>query len=219
MSLPAPNIPVLTIPGLDNSGPAHWQSLWEHQWDACERVDLGQWHAPDRDLWVSRISETLAEISGPVVIAAHSLGCHAFTHWFEQASFLDRGKIGGALLVAPPDLSKLSSVSRVTGFHRSASFTSQVPIIVVGSDNDPYAQTAHVWRLSRQWDAQFVNAGPFGHINAESDIGDWPYGQYLLASLQTSTNAMLERDHISPSTTKWPHREPRFGYQESIQRP
>ena len=31
---------ILTIPGLDNSGPGHWQSLWEQKFPDCERIDL-----------------------------------------------------------------------------------------------------------------------------------------------------------------------------------
>src|SRR3546814_4060092 len=64
-------------------------------------------------------------------------------------------------------------------------------MIVFASDNVPYAKTAQVWRLARRWDARFVNAGPFGHINAESEIADWPYGQYLLASLQPAPTPAL----------------------------
>jgi len=38
----------LIVPGLDNSGPDHWQSLWESRRDDCRRVDLGCWSEPDR---------------------------------------------------------------------------------------------------------------------------------------------------------------------------
>src|SRR3546814_17667651 len=70
-------------------------------------------------------------------------------------------------------------------------------VIAVASENDPYAATAHVLRLSRQWGARFVNAGPFGHINADSALGDWPYGQYLLASLQPAPPPALAQDRKS----------------------
>lgn len=219
MPLLSPATRILTIPGLDNSGPTHWQSLWEQKFTHCHRADLGQWGAPDLNQWVRRLDSIFADIDQPVLVAAHSLGCHAFTHWFEQASWTDRAKIGGALLVAPPDLGRISKLSRVTGFSHHASFVSQTPMIVVGSDNDHYAKTAYVWRLSRHWDARFVNAGPFGHINAESDIGDWHYGQYLLASLQTSVNAVISGERPWSPADPRPHREHRFGYQESIHRP
>ncbi|RYD43962.1 MAG: hypothetical protein EOP63_07510, partial [Sphingomonadales bacterium] len=70
--------------------------------------------------------------------------------------------------------------TRVESFTDSPPLSSQTPMIVVASDDDPYAKTSYVWRLSRHWDARFVNAGPFGHINADSGVADWPYGQYLL---------------------------------------
>jgi hypothetical protein len=205
MPIIAPETNILTIPGLDNSGPTHWQSLWEHKFDNCERIELGQWNAPDRALWVARIGDMIAGVGAPILIAAHSLGCHAFTHWLELAPDHDRRKIAGALLVAPPDLSRLRRQSRVTGFDSPAQFSSAMPmpLIVVGSDDDPFAQTAHVWRLSRQWGARFVNAGPFGHINADSDIADWPYGQYLLASLQPDPTPALARETLLPALFDW----------------
>ena len=43
---------ILTIPGLNNSGPTHWQSLWEHKFPHSERVELGSWDNPDKDEWV-----------------------------------------------------------------------------------------------------------------------------------------------------------------------
>ena len=69
---------ILTIPGLDNSGPRHWQSLWEHKFADSERIDLGSWSEPDKNEWVERIAEAIAGEDEPVLIAAHSLGCHAF---------------------------------------------------------------------------------------------------------------------------------------------
>lgn len=213
---------ILTIPGLYNSGPAHWQSLWEHKFLTCERIDLGGWDAPNRRQWVDRIAEAIENESEPVLVAAHSLGCHAFAHWFAAASAVARTRVAGALLVAPPDLSRLRQKSAVAGFGDAPGFTSRTPMIVVASDNDPYAQTAHVWRLARQWDARFVNAGPFGHINADSAIGDWPYGQYLLASLQPAPTPALADERLWLRAGDWPNRvrrDPRFEFKERVQRP
>src|SRR3546814_8907010 len=76
---------ILTIPGLHNSGPTHWQSLWEQKFPDSERVDLGAWDDPDQGEWVARIADAIDAESAPVLVAAHSLGCHAFAHWFAQA--------------------------------------------------------------------------------------------------------------------------------------
>ena len=122
---------ILTIPGLHNSGPTHWQSLWEHKFEDIERIELGRWAEPDRDEWVRRIAEAIEVESGPVLIAAHSLGCHAFAHWFASASTPTRSRIAGALLVAPADMSRLRHERHITGFADTPTFTSRTPIIVV----------------------------------------------------------------------------------------
>ena len=212
---------ILTIPGLNNSGPTHWQSLWERRFAPCERVELGQWDSPDKDLWVDRIADAIGVEPDPVLIVAHSLGCHAFAHWFAGASNIARDRIVGALLVAPPDLTQLRRNHRIVGFADSPALSSQTPMIVVASDDDPYAKTAHVWRLSRHWDARFVNAGPFGHINADSGIGDWPYGQYLLASLQPAPTPALADEARWLRAGDWPNRvrrDPRFEFNERAHR-
>ena len=212
---------ILTIPGLNNSGPTHWQSLWERRFARCERIELGQWDSPDKDLWVDRIADAIDVEPDPVLIVAHSLGCHAFAHWFAAASNVARYRIVGALLVAPPDLTQLRRNHRIAGFADSPALSSQTPMIVVASDDDPYAKTAHVWRLSRHWDARFVNAGPFGHINAESGIGDWPYGQYLLASLQPAPTPVLADEARWLRAGDWPNRvrrDPRFEFNERAHR-
>ncbi|WP_439567687.1 RBBP9/YdeN family alpha/beta hydrolase [Sphingopyxis sp.] len=212
---------ILTIPGLNNSGPAHWQSLWERRFANCERVDLGQWDDPEKDVWVERIAAAIDAEHDPVLIVAHSLGCHAFAHWFAGASSVARDRIVGALLVAPPDLTQLRRNHRIASFTDSPALSSQTPMIVVASDDDPYAKTAHVWRLSRHWDARFVNAGPFGHINADSRIGDWPYGQYLLASLQPAPTPALADEARWLRAGDWPNRvrrDPRFESNERAHR-
>ena len=40
---------ILTVPGLNGSGPSHWQTLWEQTRDDIVRVDLGNWAAPRRN--------------------------------------------------------------------------------------------------------------------------------------------------------------------------
>nr|WP_260583867.1 alpha/beta hydrolase [Sphingopyxis sp. PET50] len=177
---------------------------------------------PTRTSGHGEIGDAIAAEGEPVLIAAHSLGCHAFAHWFAHASGVARANVAGALLVAPPDLGDLRRDSRVAGFTDAPAFTAPTPIIVVASDNDPYAKTSHVWRLSRQWDARFVNAGPFGHINADSGIGDWPYGQYLLASLQPAPVPDLADERLWVRAGDWPNRvrrDPRFEHRESAFRP
>lgn len=212
---------ILTIPGLYNSGPTHWQSLWERRFDNCERIELGSWDEPLKEQWVERIDDAIDAEPEPVIVAAHSLGCHAFAHWFAAASSVARERVAGALLVAPPDLAQLRRDERVESFTDSPPFSTQTPMIVVASDDDPYAKIADVWRLARHWDARFVNAGPFGHINADSGVGDWPYGQYLLASLQLAPKPAKADEVRWLRAGDWPNRvrrDPRFEFKERAHR-
>ena len=197
---------ILIIPSLNNSGAAHWQSLWERRFLHCERVDLGERDAPAKDLWVERIAAAIDAEPDPVLIIAHSLGCHAFAHWFAGASSIARDWIAGALPVALPDLAQLRGKHFVAGFSDSPALSSQTPMIVVASDDDPYAGTAYAWRLLRHWHARFVNAGRFGQINADSAIGDWPYGQYLLASLQPAPTPCPADEACWLRAGDWPNR-------------
>ena len=53
---------------------------------------------------------------------------------------------------------------------------------VISSD-DPYGNADRMAALATAWGAQVVDAGPRGHLNADSGLGDWPEGRALLAAL------------------------------------
>lgn len=56
---------ILTIPGLGNSGPGHWQTLWEEAIPDCHRVDLGLWDDPHRNTWVNKITSPSRALTVP----------------------------------------------------------------------------------------------------------------------------------------------------------
>src|SRR4051812_34015597 len=70
----------ITIPGLDNSGPRHWQTHWERL-GHCSRAELGGWEQPRLHLWVAALDRAIRENARPVVLVAHRLGCLAATWW------------------------------------------------------------------------------------------------------------------------------------------
>src|SRR5215217_2714954 len=98
------NIPLaLTIPGLNSSGPSHWQSIWENTRGDCERVDLGMWSSPRRNSWVTKLDHAIKTAPAPVILVAHSLGCLAVAWWAALEGQPYGWPVAGALLVAPPD--------------------------------------------------------------------------------------------------------------------
>jgi predicted alpha/beta hydrolase family esterase len=72
---------VLIIPGIGNSGPDHWQTLWESADPSLVRIQVKDWEHPTCACWVEAI-DTQARVAGEsLVVAAHSVGCLAFAHW------------------------------------------------------------------------------------------------------------------------------------------
>jgi predicted alpha/beta hydrolase family esterase len=55
--------------------------------------------------------------------------------------------------------------------------------IVVSSATDPYVDPARARQMAEAWGARLVEVGDAGHMNAESNLGDWPAGHRLLEEL------------------------------------
>jgi predicted alpha/beta hydrolase family esterase len=179
---------VLLVPGLENSGAGHWQTLWERDDANCRRVELGQWDKPHRNTWVNQLNLAIHRAAGPnskrpVVLAAHSLGCHVVSWWakLEQPEY--GSPVIGALLVAPPEVDFFPLDERVSVFaptpHDPLPFSS----LLVASRNDPWMSYRNSQQLARSWGSELVDAGENGHLNAEADLGHWPEGRRMLARL------------------------------------
>ena len=172
---------VLLLPGWQNSGPAHWQSRWEAA-HGYTRVQEHDWERPLRGDWLMQLEEAVLKCGEPAVLAAHSLGCIQVAAWAAHSQNTRRVK--GALLVAPGDVEReevralLPSWSPIE--RQRLPFTS----VLVASHDDPYCSFARAEGLARDWGAELVDAGNAGHINADSNLDDWPQGQALLRRLQ-----------------------------------
>lgn len=174
---------ILIVPGLNNSGPGHWQTLWEERRGDCQRVDLGMWEQPHRNTWVNKLNLAIRQADRPVILAAHSLGCLAVAWWAQLEQPGPDSPVRGALLVAPPEVDHRPHDLRVTTFAPTPSQRLPFPSILVGSHNDPYMGHREARRLSRIWGSSFADAGHAGHINADSGLGEWHFGQFLLGQL------------------------------------
>ena len=176
---------VLLVPGLGGSGPDHWQSYWEREL-ACERVDLGRWDDPHRNTWVNKLNLAIHRARRPVILVAHSLGCHVVAWWNEYERPGAGSPVLGALLVAPPDVEGDGVIDpRLARFAPVMRTPLPFPSIVAASRDDPYMAFGRSRRLARIWKSRFIDAGWLGHINAESGIGSWPFGQFLLRQLKS----------------------------------
>lgn len=178
------NIPLfLTVPGLNNSGPDHWQSLWEKDSDDFQRVELGLWGAPHRTLWVNKLNLAIRATKRPVVLVAHSLGCLAVAWWAKYERQVEGETVAAAFLVAPPEVDVHPVDPRLLPFAPTPVGQLPFPSMLVASRNDPYMKFHRARRLASFWGSSFVDAGAAGHINADSRLGKWHFGRQLLERL------------------------------------
>lgn len=177
---------IVTVPGLGSSGPTHWQSLWERARADTVRAELGQWDAPHRNSWVTKLDQAIRTAQAPVVLVAHSLGCQAVAWWAELSRQPYGWPVAGALLVAPADVDRADAPAELRGFAPAPARMLPFPSLLVASSDDPWIALPRARALAGQWGSHFVDAGALGHINAASGIGDWAEGQALLAELVES---------------------------------
>ena len=126
---------VLILPGLQNSGPLHWQSRWEAA-HGFQRVEQHDWLRPLRGDWTARLEEVLLGLDEPAVLVAHSLGCLLVAAW--AAHSRNTHLVKSALLVAPGDVEREALRPVLPSW-------SPVPLqrlpfasVLVGSRNDPF---------------------------------------------------------------------------------
>ncbi len=186
---PVEDTTVIIVPGLGDSGPEHWQTLWGRDHPAFRRVRQRDWQRPDVDEWVEALDREIHQAPSPVVLVGHSLGCINIVEWASRRW----ADIRGALLVAPADADRHRLFSRVS--LRPLPF----PSILVASQNDPYLEPERARLFARQWGSRLVDIGRAGHINVEAGFGPWPQGESLLAELRIGVGAPLV-EPVLPTT-------------------
>ncbi|WP_426172694.1 RBBP9/YdeN family alpha/beta hydrolase [Massilia sp. TWR1-2-2] len=169
---------VLVLAGLWNSGPQHWQTLWQHKYPAWQRVPHRDWINPDCHEWVVELDAAIAAAEGPPMLVAHGLACALVAHWAASDSAL---KVAGAFLVAPSDVEAPSYPADASSFKPMQLAKLAFPSIVVASSNDPYVTIERARQFAQAWGSRFVEIGAAGHINGDSGHGAWPEGEKLLA--------------------------------------
>ncbi len=172
----------LIVPGIGNSGPQHWQTLWEQQHPEWQRVQQRDWDRPVCEEWLLGLDAAMDRLSAPPVLIAHSIGCLLVAHWAHRSS----APVCAAFLVAVPDPDGSLFPSAAQGFQPVPSGKLRFPSLIVASSDDPFGSVAYARRCAAGWGSQFVEVGAVGHINADSGLGDWPAGIALFEGLLKS---------------------------------
>jgi predicted alpha/beta hydrolase family esterase len=170
----------LLLPGWLDSDADHWQSRWETL-HGDRRVEQDDWLWPKRGDWMARLDEVLLDSDRPAVLIAHSLGCQLVAAWAAHSRHVAR--VRAALLVAIPDTERDDMPPSLAGWRPVVRQRLPFPSIAVISSDDPYCAPERAEQFARDWGSEAFDIGPYGHINGESGLGDWPQGRALLRSL------------------------------------
>jgi predicted alpha/beta hydrolase family esterase len=180
---------LLVVPGLNDSGPAHWQSwLQAHFKQQSVRVEQDDWASADLAAWSQRIEMTLARHPGSRWVAvAHSFGCLALLRHLAQGG----EGVQSALLVAPADPAKLG-VAGTLPQSRLA-----IPSVLLASETDPWMKFESACAWARVWGSQVICLGDAGHINTEAGFGPLPPAKTLVEQMiqRLERERRIERAH------------------------
>ncbi|MET0334756.1 MAG: alpha/beta hydrolase [Rhizobacter sp.] len=180
---------LLIVPGLHDSGPAHWQSWLHSLYPRALRVQQDDWSTPDLQRWAERIGDTLGHSQAPVIAVAHSFGCLALAQWIGSGD----SRITAALLVAPADPARFG-LQRRLHLAPLAARTS-----LVASDTDPWMSAADAAHWADRWGSHFHNLGDAGHINAESGFGPLPLAALWVRRARQHHSRERRPDRASPA--------------------
>jgi len=182
---------ILTLPGLYNSGPGHWQTRWEAELPNVRRVEQQDWDHPVKDVWLATLSAAVDAIDDEVVLAAHSMGCALTAWWLAEGmpGVVDKSKVRAALLVAPPDVGRADFPAPT--FSPMPLLPFPVPVAVIASSDDPWCDLSLAQAWAENWGAELHLIGAKGHINGESGLGSWQQGQDCLAALIAKTGSAV----------------------------
>lgn len=170
----------LIIPGLGNSGPAHWQTWFEKTIPNCKRIEQKEWDSPALTDWLMAIDHAVAALDpSSVVLIGHSLGCSTIAHWAEHSGKI----IKGAMLVAPSDIEAPAYTFPATGFTPIPLNKLPFKTIVVASNNDVWVSAERARYFANCWGSDYINIGDAGHINADAGFGPWEEGVSILKRL------------------------------------
>jgi uncharacterized protein len=171
---------VLLLPGWQNSGPGHWQTLWEQR-HGYRRVEQHDWNKPLRGDWLARLEDSVLASDEPAVLVAHSLGCILVAAW--SARTRNTHRVKAALLVAPADVERQDLRDQLPTWSPIDLAMLAFPGVVVASSDDPLCMLDRSRLFAHTWGAQFIEYGAAGHLNADSGVASWPEGHVLLQDL------------------------------------
>jgi predicted alpha/beta hydrolase family esterase len=179
------------IPGINNSGPQHWQTFWEHQY-GFTRIKQEDWDHPVFEEWKDNLVESIEsnKYKKNNILIAHSLGCLLTVKSLSTI----QDYIGGLFLVAVPNPDTAFFSGQLKTFRDIPCENLKIPGYLVYSGNDEFSTTDFSIKYGKIWGLKTINAGRLGHINGDSNLAGWEEGYKLFTRLMEEIQ--------NPKTTK-----------------
>jgi predicted alpha/beta hydrolase family esterase len=174
------NYRILTLPGLYGSCASHWQTSWERLY-GFERVDQDSWNEPRYGEWVSRLVDYIErdDTNRKVLLIAHSLGCHLAI----KSLSLIRQRVCGLFLVAPLGSEQEHHQSGSVKFQDRTDNNRRCPRISDLQRKRSLCGSALGKGSGNPAGIETISAGMLGHINSDSNLGNWSEGKELFDDL------------------------------------
>lgn len=166
---------ILLVHGWGGSDFPHWQSWLAGElakdYGTVSFIKLSNFNFPDLVLWKKELTKEL-ETFKPDIVICHSLANTLWFHLCNDSAIQDVEKL---YLVAPPSFR--SNIDALSTF-----FPLELPkntcaknTLLIGSTNDPYMQVKELKELQKSLDIQLEIIEDAGHLNADSNYGEWPW--------------------------------------------
>jgi predicted alpha/beta hydrolase family esterase len=151
MTLAPDTTRVLILPGWQDSGPGHWQSLWEAR-HGFERVQQADWMWPRRGDWMARLDEVLLADTEPRSARWPWWRTAWAATWWPPGPPIRSTRRGcaAALLVALPDTARADMPPQLASWRVIARQRLPFAAQVVYSDDDPYCAPERALRHGRR---------------------------------------------------------------------
>jgi len=166
---------ILLVHGWGGSNFPHWQSWLAGElakdYGQVSFIKLSNFDFPNLTLWKKELQEELTQFQ-PDIVISHSL---ANTLWFHLCNDLTLQIVKKLYLVAPPSFT--SNLTELNTF-----FPLELPTqtyaekaILIGSSNDPYMKVSELKELQKSLGIKLEVIEDAGHLNADSNYGEWPW--------------------------------------------
>ncbi|RJT47511.1 RBBP9/YdeN family alpha/beta hydrolase [Rahnella woolbedingensis] len=176
-----PEITLMLVPGLRDSGSGHWQSLWHQSNPHWLRIRQRSWEQVDLEAWADAISREQQRANTPLLLVGHSFGALASLVWANRHPQLT----AGVMLVAPAEPMRFGLDDEILPH------SLKVPGLIIASHTDPLLSFARAQYWAQAWGCELADIGEAGHINVESGFGEWRWGLKKLEEFAAQMAANL----------------------------